>query len=86
MKEFIFDSMADKFENLAGHKWTFNEYNDVSYLRKYPKVSLEKAHINDMHFVRDWCEEHFGDNWIYEWNDFYFKYEKDAVLFALRWA
>ena len=32
-----------------------------------------------------WCEERFGDNWLYDWNDFYFKYEKDAVLFALKW-
>jgi hypothetical protein len=39
-----------------------------------------------MHLVRDWCQEHFGDNWIYDWNDFYFHNQHDAIWFALRWS
>jgi hypothetical protein len=36
--------------------------------------------------VRDWCQAHFGDNWTYNFGDFYFKNSQDALLFALRWA
>lgn len=35
----------------------------------------------------DWCVATFGnfDNWMYGATCFYFKHEKDAVLYSLRW-
>lgn len=47
--------------------------------------------------VRDWCAEMFGPGgrnkkyrWRYGWTDtkstFYFKDEKDATLFTIRWS
>ena len=36
--------------------------------------------------VAVWCEEHFGNNWIWEWETIYFKHEKDLVFFKLRWS
>jgi hypothetical protein len=85
---FDFGSMTDKYENFTGKKWNYSGNNDTNYLRKnFPMVSLEgnKKLMNEMHLVRDWCQEQFGDYWIYDWNDFYFKNKDDAVLFALRW-
>lgn len=53
---------------------------------------------NDVHTMRDWCRETFGEGgrnpkcqWRYGWtqhdNDiFYFRTEKDALYFDLRWA
>ena len=34
----------------------------------------------------DWALGQFGDTFIASNNDWYFKNEQDAVLFALRWA
>ena len=36
--------------------------------------------------VMVWCEEHFGNNWIWEWETIYFKHEKDLVFFKLKWS
>ena len=34
----------------------------------------------------DWCEQHFGDDWIWNFETIYFKHEKDLVFFKLRWS
>ena len=48
------------------------------------KVSMtDHTHIV---LVRQWCDENFGDNWIYSWGDFYFKNSQDALLFSLAWV
>jgi hypothetical protein len=88
---FKFDSMITKYESFTGKEWSEWGQNNFTYIRKnFPMVSLEgkaKAGLEDsMHEVRDWCQEHFGDNWIYDWNDFYFIRAEDASLFALRWS
>lgn len=36
--------------------------------------------------VMVWCEEHLGNNWIWEWETIYFKHEKDRTAFLLRWS
>ncbi len=33
-----------------------------------------------------WCEENFGNDWIWNSEIIYFKHEKDYVLFSLRWS
>lgn len=33
-----------------------------------------------------WCEEHFGNNWIWNWETIYFKTEQERTMFVLRWA
>ena len=86
---FNFDSMTLKYERFTGRKWKHGSIdNDMTPIRKnFPVVSLEgKRELeNNMHTVRDWCQEQFGDDWIYDWNDFYFVRQQDAVMFALRW-
>lgn len=89
MSGFHFESMDDKYKVFTGKEWIADGQNDGTYIRKsFPTVSLEynTKLLDDMHLVRDWCEEHFGNNWIYDWNDFYFINEKDATFFALRWS
>jgi len=62
------------------------------------RVSFPRMSSNDVHTMRDWCRETFGEGgrnpkcqWRYGWthhdNDiFYFRTEKDALYFDLRWA
>ena len=33
-----------------------------------------------------WCEEHFGNDWIWNFETIYFKHEKDYLLTVLRWS
>jgi hypothetical protein len=89
MMKFDYGSMAKKYEGFTGRKWNFAGGNIASDIKKnFPMVSLEgKTGIeNEMDEVRDWCQEHFGDRWIYDWNDFYFHTQKDAAWFSLRWT
>ena len=86
MSKFCYASLTVKFQNLTGENWNLIGNNDISKIRKLPKVSLSETRLQEIHIVRDWCQERFGDNWIYEWDDFYFKHEKDAAWFALRWS
>lgn len=36
--------------------------------------------------VLQWCEQHFGNNWIWNWETIYFKREEDKLLFLLKWS
>ena len=33
-----------------------------------------------------WCEEHLGDNFVWNYETIYFKHEKDKTFFMLRWS
>ena len=33
-----------------------------------------------------WCEDHFGYDWIWNFETIYFKHERDRTAFLLRWA
>lgn len=87
---FDYQSMDRKYEVLTGNQISdmpgSYRYN-FSEIRKLPCVRLSQIDAGSLKLndVRDWCEENFGDNWIYEWDKFYFKNPKDATVFALRW-
>jgi hypothetical protein len=86
VKKFDYKSMRRKYYSLTGIDATSDMMISERILdRKSTMVVLSRKDINEFE-VRDWCEEHFGDDWIYSWFTFYFKYEKDATLFALRWS
>ncbi len=86
MTKFKFNSMQDKIYLLTGKRWGggFNAIRAVK--ENCHKVTLDESIGLNLVDVRDWCQHNFSDNWIYQWNDFYFKYHKDATLFSLRWA
>ena len=62
------------------------------------RVTLTGLVTNDLHETREWCATTLGPGgrhkkcrWRYGWTQtttdiFYFKSEKDALHFALRWA
>jgi hypothetical protein len=86
---FEFGSLTKKYEGFTGKKWNYSGNNDTQYLKNnFPMVSLEgnTALMDQMVDVRNWCQDQFGDRWIYDWNDFYFHTQEDANWFALRWS
>lgn len=61
--------------------------------------AVEATHIVKTHFpswqytgaapfddIISWCQEHFGRDWIWNFETIYFKYERDRTAFMLRWA
>lgn len=36
--------------------------------------------------VMQWCQEHFGRDWIWNFETIYFKNEQDRLVCALRWS
>ena len=58
--------------------------------RSYPYVVVAKS--NDLTIklsVFDWLEDNVGEyynDWNYSGFDFFFKHERDAMMFALVWA
>lgn len=65
MKKFQYDSLEKKFLNIAG----------VPHIQSgATKTLMERAHLvtvdddHDSEAMRDWCETHFGNDWIFRWN------------------
>lgn len=87
---FDFTSMTAKYEAVTGKKWNYKGNNlsffEVRNLTTTVSLPAElKKDLAKLTLIRDWCEDNFGDNWIYDWVDFCFKHEADATLFALKW-
>lgn len=88
-RKFDYDSLIRKYENFTG-KPVYRNNVDLAFIRDHficvaignGKISGNTPDIK----ILDWCENAFGDDWIYEWNRFYFKNPKDATLFRLKWA
>lgn len=36
--------------------------------------------------IMSWCQEHFGRDWLWNFETIYFKHEQDRTAFMLRWA
>jgi hypothetical protein len=69
------------FDQYVGHWWTIRQ-------------RLFKVHISDgiKDMAIDWCEEHFGDEWIFsspvqtDYTELYFVGSEDALMFKLTFA
>ena len=84
---FDFDTMWTKFENITGQNAGHSALH-LETVKAAGCVSVQAfttdSEVNSE--IRNWCEENFGNNWIYNWNVYYFKHERDAIAFALRWT
>jgi hypothetical protein len=87
-EKFHWSSMTRKYSNLTGrHNLKSGSYSIRYVIECCTHVALsDRITAQEHECVRDWCQAHFGDNWTYNFDDFYFKNSQDALLFALRWA
>ena len=76
-------SWVRKYELLTGKEFSGMVVIDKrKYLNSYTQIKVNNASDE----MLDWCEETFGDNWIWNFSTFYFKYPKDAMFFRLKWV
>lgn len=82
-----FNSLGRKYTVLTGIPYNPNSWVSITEInRNTIKVSLgEYVPSKSLTPILNWCEEHFADNWIHSLQDFYFKNQEDATLFALKW-
>lgn len=83
---FNYVSMSRKYRRLTGDSDP-EFFSLVGVQKNCTKVAVSYDRPeSEFAKMRDWCEEHCGDNWIYNFNVFYFKDPDIATLFALRWC
>ena len=71
----------------------------ITYIRKSKykhKIVFENGHKSEFgHDIRDWCYQMFGpggrkQQWRFGWTQthdtYYFRCEKDVLMFTLRWS
>jgi hypothetical protein len=70
----------------SGHRHRMDLYFPKTYNKKYWPYQYDVVR-EDRWDIERWCWDNFkGRNWNSYGSKFVFKREKDAVLFALRWA
>jgi hypothetical protein len=58
---------------------------NISYIKQtYPNWQYNG--VDSFQNVMLWCEEHLGNNWIWNMETIYFKTEQHKLLFLLRWS
>jgi hypothetical protein len=73
----------DKNQSKRGLAWHVR-FRDAGYYSIQPSHDSIGINWQKMH---KWCEEHFGrDHYAWTGSTFWFENDKDAGLFALRWA
>jgi hypothetical protein len=70
---------------IHGHE----RYNDTWAVIRYVKGNFPSWQYNGIASFEEvaiWCEQHFGNDWIWNFETVYFKTEADRTAFLLRWA
>lgn len=83
--DLLFSTLPDKLLNFAHGRQRFTSQWEAIMLIKatFPKVSYTGSEpFND---ICAWCEQQFGNDWLWNWTTIYFKHERDRTLFLLRW-
>lgn len=53
----------------------------------YTSITLERNSHSNWGSIHQWCKEEIGtDHYTWTGSIFWFEYEKDATMFALKWA
>ena len=78
----VWYTIPDKMENFTGVR------DDGVDARNYIRKNFPSWQFNGIELFDDiliWCEQHLGNNFVWDWETIYFKTEKDRVFFLLRW-
>ena len=80
-------TIVRKVNNFLPADWRKNNdpFTRTSYIKKnFPSWQYNgSGKWND---ILIWCEQTFGDNWVWNWETIYFKHDKDRTIFLMRWA
>lgn len=72
---FLGEKLAEKYRGGAAARIIHNSFPGWQYTGVAP--------FDD---ILDWCEQQFGDNFVWNYETIYFRHERDRTAFLLRWA
>ena len=72
---FLGETLSEKYRGGAAARIIHNSFPGWQYTGVAP--------FDD---ILDWCEQHFGDNFVWNYETIYFRHERDRTAFLLRWA
>ena len=76
-------TLPDKMENFIGCR--IDDADARKYIRKnFPNWQF--TGLDEFDNILIWCDQHLGNNFVWDWETIYFKTEKDRAFFLLRWA
>lgn len=81
----IFLTLENKLMNFIRGR---QRYTDSMSAARYVKNNFPSCQYNGaapFGEVVVWCEQQFGDDWIWNFETIYFKHERDRTAFLLRW-
>ena len=79
----IWYTLPDKMENFTGYRC--DTADERSFIRKnFSKWQYTGVAKFDEILI--WCDQHLGNNFVWDWETIYFVTEQDRAFFLLRWA
>ena len=84
--DLIYSTLKDKLLNFIHGR---ERYTDNWAATQYVKNNFPSSQYTGNGQFEDvlcWCEQHLGNDWIWNFETFYFKYERDRTAFLLRWS
>lgn len=85
--DLIHISLTEKLRTFVSDThYLYTNMQDAQHIVKQHFPSWQYNGAAPFSDVMLWCEEHFGNNWIWNWETIYFKREKDLVFFKLKWT
>lgn len=84
--DLIYTTLRDKLMNFIHDRHRYvSDWDATTYVKKnFPKWQYNG--VAPFEEVLLWCEKNLGNDWIWNFETFYFKTEQDKLLFALRWS
>ncbi len=76
-------TLPDKMENFTGRR--VDDADERRFIRKN-FGQWQFNGLDEFDNILIWCEQHLGNNFIWDWETIYFKTEQDRAFFLLRWA
>ena len=85
------DTIGEKYEAFGLER---NSMFISDTMLNFPCVSVVTGNFVTRLPMYNWCQDNFGDNWLWIIKDpydrsetkFYFIHPEDAIIFRLRWA
>ena len=82
---YMFATLDDKILNFLNGRHRFVGHLDAKEWIKKNFPSWQYNGVATFDDIMNWCEHHFGNNWVLSFETIYFKYERDKMFFLLRW-
>ena len=85
--DLIWATLPDKLVNFVGggYRITADSWSIVCYVKgSFPSWQYNGA--APFEEVAVWCQQHFGNDWIWNFETIYFKHERDRLFFLLKWS